>query len=134
VIDADTYTIEVSDIAEAADVAGSPGGGTVTAAYEIRSSGYPLLEDGRLWSSDNYGEDLLFNVRGGGIYYWDASAVSPLSQRAVELASLPGANRTPTVAQQILVSDRDRHIIAFGCDDEFTPGVQDPMLIRFSNQ
>lgn len=134
VIDANSYTIIVGAVANATDVSGSPGGGTVTAAYEIPNSGYPLFEEGRIWGVDNFGEDLLFNVRGGGIYYWDASAVNPLLQRAVALNSLPGANKTPTVANQILVSDRDRHILAFGCDDEFTPGVQDPMLIRFSNQ
>ena len=134
VIDANTYTIRVNAVATAADVAGSPGGGTVTAAYQIPNSGYPLFDGGDIWTSDNYGEDLLYNRRGGGIYYWDASAVNPLQQRGVALSSLPGATATPTIASQILVSDRDRHVIAFGCDDEFTPGVQDPMLIRFSSQ
>lgn len=86
----------------------------------------------RLWSHDPYGEDLLMNVRDGGIYYWDASA--GLTTRAVVLNSLPGSNAAPTVAKQILVSDRDRHVIAFGCDPEGTPGVQDPMTIRFSSQ
>ncbi len=86
----------------------------------------------RLWSHDPYGEDLLMNVRDGGIYYWDASA--GLTTRAVALNSLAGSNATPTIAKQILVSDRDRHTIAFGCDPEGTPGVQDPMTIRFSSQ
>ena len=27
----------------------------------------------RLWSHDNFGEDLIMNVRAGGIYYWDES-------------------------------------------------------------
>ena len=86
----------------------------------------------RLWSHDPYGEDLLMNVRDGGIYYWDASA--GLTTRAVALNSLAGSNATPTIAKQILVSDRDRHTIAFGCDPEGNPGVQDPMTIRFSSQ
>ena len=86
----------------------------------------------RLWSHDNFGEDLLINPRNGGIYYWDRT--SGLSTRAVDLGSLPGANATPTVAKQVLVSDRDRHVIAFGCDPEATPGVQDPLTIRFSSQ
>lgn len=86
----------------------------------------------RLWSHDNYGEDLLFNVRDGGIYYWDASG--GLSARGVALSSLSGANTTPTIAKQVLVSDRDRHIIAFGCDPETNIGTQDPLLIRFSSQ
>jgi hypothetical protein len=86
----------------------------------------------RIWSHDNFGEDLLINVRDGDIYYWDKT--SGLSARAVELASLAGANTTPTIAKKVLVSDRDRHIIAFGCDSELNPGVQDPLLIRFSDQ
>jgi len=86
----------------------------------------------RVWTHDNFGEDLLINVRNGDIYYWDKT--SGLSSRAVELASLAGANATPTIAKQILVSDRDRHVIAFGCDTEANPGVQDPLAIRFSDQ
>ena len=86
----------------------------------------------RLWSHDNFGEDLLVNVRDGGIYYWDQT--NGLGTRAVDLGSLAGANATPTVAKQVLVSDRDRHIIAFGCDTEANPGVQDPLAIRFSSQ
>jgi hypothetical protein len=86
----------------------------------------------RLWSHDNFGEDLLINVRNGGIYYWDKT--NGIGARAVSLGSLPAANLTPTVAKQILVSDRDRHILVFGCDTEGNPGVQDPLAIRFSSQ
>ncbi len=87
----------------------------------------------RIWTHDNFGEDLIINVRDAGIYYWDKS--SGLSARAVELSSLAGADgTTPTIAKQVLVSDRDRHIIAFGCDPENNLGVQDPLLIRFSGQ
>lgn len=86
----------------------------------------------RIWSHDNFGEDLLFNVRDGGIYYWDKS--NDTSTRGVSLSSLAGANYAPTVAKQVLVSDRDRHVIAFGCDPQDDPGVQDPLLIRFSDQ
>lgn len=85
----------------------------------------------RLWSADNYGQNLIFNVRDGGVYYWEKDTAYP---RAVELSSLAGATYAPTIAKQVLVSDSDRHVIAFGCDDEFTPGVQDPLLIRFSSQ
>jgi hypothetical protein len=86
----------------------------------------------RIWSHDNFGEDLIINVRDGDIFYWDRT--NGLETRAVELASLAGANTVPTVAKQVLVSDRDRHVIAFGCDSETNPGVQDPLLIRFSDQ
>lgn len=86
----------------------------------------------RLWSHDNFGEDLLMNVRDGGIYYWDNT--NGLSTRAVNITSLSGGLSVPTVAKQILVSDRDRHVIAFGCDTEANPGTQDPLAIRFSDQ
>lgn len=86
----------------------------------------------RLWSQDNFGEDLLLNVRNGGIYYWDASV--SLANRAVSISDLAGASNTPTVAKQIMVSDRDRHVLAFGCDGIGGGGVQDPLLIRFSSQ
>ena len=89
----------------------------------------------RLWGVDNFGEDLLFNVRDGGIYYWDTSADDLTTDRATALSDLPGADATtPTIAKQILVSDRDRHVIAFGCDPQNNIGVQDPLLIRFSSQ
>ena len=86
----------------------------------------------RLWSHDNFGEDLLINVRDGGIYYWDETG--GLGARAVDITTLSTLPSIPTVAKQILVSDRDRHVIAFGCDPESTPGVQDPLTIRFSSQ
>lgn len=98
-------------------------------------SGASLLVSGatlRIWSHDNYGEDLLYNIRDGGIYYWDKSG--GLTTRGVELASLAGANTTPTIAKKVLVSDLDRHIIAFGCDPQNNIGTQDPLLIRFSDQ
>ena len=91
-----------------------------------------LTDTLRLWKHDNFGEDLVFNVVNGGIYYWDSSA--GLTSRGVTISSLPGANAAPTVAAQVLVSDVDRHVVAFGCDSLDNPGVQDPLLIRFSSQ
>ena len=85
----------------------------------------------RLWQHDNFGEDLVFNVRDGGIYYFDTSGGT--SQRAVDLADLTGASNTPVVAKQVMVSDIDRHVIAFGTNP-LGSNVQDPLLIRFSDQ
>ena len=108
--------------------AGTWSRGTWGSAASLSASGQTL----RIWSHDNFGEDLLINVRDGDIFYWDKS--NGTSTRAVELASLAGANTTPTIAKKVLVSDRDRHIVAFGCDSQTNPGVQDPLLIRFSDQ
>ena len=112
--------------------AGTWSRGTWGSASSLLASGATL----RLWSHDNFGEDLLINVRDNGIYYWDksTSSGSPFS-RAVALADVSGADsNTPTIAKQVLVSDRDRHVIVFGCDDEGSIGTQDPLLIRFSSQ
>ena len=66
----------------------------------------------RLWSHDNFGEDLLLNPRDSGVFYWDES--NGTGTRAVNLTSLSGASDTPIIAKQVLVSDIDRHLIFFG--------------------
>ena len=86
----------------------------------------------RLWSHDNFGEDLIINVRNAGIYYWDKT--NGLTARVRELNTLANSDLAPTIATQVMVSDRDRHILAFGCDPESNIGTQDPLLIRFSSQ
>ena len=89
----------------------------------------------RIWTHDNFGEDLIINIRDGGLYYWDTSADAATYARATALSSVSGADdKTPTIAKKVLVSDRDRHVIAFGCDSEDAIGTQDPLLIRFSHQ
>ena len=89
----------------------------------------------RIWTHDNFGEDLLFNVRNGNIFYWDTSTDTLGTNRGTPLTLVSGADAaTPTVATQVMVSDRDRHVIVFGCDSETAIGTQDPLLIRFSNQ
>ena len=89
----------------------------------------------RIWSHDNFGEDLIINVRDGGIYYWDKSTSSAPFTRAVALSDVSGADAfTPTIAKQVIVSDRDRHVIAFGADPLDDIGTQDPLLVRFSDQ
>jgi len=155
VINANSYEIVVSVSANASDV--GTGGASTVGAYQINTGldttvygtgwGAGSWSRGtwsssastagsasqlRTWSQDLFGEDLVFCAHDGGIYYWDVS--SGLSARAVALEDLPGANLAPTIARQVIVSERDRHIIAFGCDPESNPGVQDPLTIRFSDQ
>tara|TARA_R100001443_G_scaffold30406_1_gene44023 strand:+ start:2753 stop:4636 length:1884 start_codon:yes stop_codon:yes gene_type:complete len=89
----------------------------------------------RTWGHDNFGEDLIINVRNGGVYYWDTSG--GLTNRAVALSDLAGANLAPTKSIQVLVSDVDRHVICLGADpieNSSRTGVIDPMLIAFSDQ
>ena len=85
----------------------------------------------RLYGQDNFGEDLIFNVRNGGIFYWDQS--SGLDARGVNITSLSGASNCPTTAAQVLVSDNDQHVIAFGANT-LGSAVQDPLLVRWSDQ
>lgn len=85
----------------------------------------------RIWSEGNFGEDLIFGPRGGGMYYWDTSLGPNI--RAVALDSIPGADSVPIIQNFILISDIYRFVFAFGCND-LTSTTQDPMLIRWSDQ
>lgn len=93
--------------------------------------GVTSLLELRTWSHDNFGEDLIINPRDGGLYYWDKTG--SVSKRAVNVTSLSGATGVPTVAKQVIVSDRDRHVIAFGANADGQVD-QNPLLIRFSDQ
>ena len=108
--------------------AGTWGRGTWNSNASLAVTGTTL----RIWSHDNFGEDLIINARDAGIFYWDRT--NGTSTRAVALSSLTDSESAPTIAKKVIVSDRDRHIIAFGCDPEGAIGTQDPLLIRFSSQ
>ena len=148
-----TITIDTGGSASSGSTAG--GGSSGTAAFEISvglnttilGSGWGAGTWGRftwgsaagalagqtlrLWAADNFGEDLIFNIADSTIYYWDAT--NGVSTRAVELSSLTGASDVPVKTRKILVSDVDRHCIAFGTNP-IGSAVQDPLLIRFSSQ
>ena len=153
IVGANSYTINVGVNANATDVSGSPGGGTVTAAYQINvgpefqipttgwgsgtwgsgtwGTGGTSQASLRLWSQINFGEDLVFAPRDGPIYYWDATA--GVETRGVLLSSLGGSSDVPTVQKFIFVSDISRFVFAFGCND-YGSAIQNPMLIRWSDQ
>jgi hypothetical protein len=106
VVSLDSFIITVPS----AIPAGSYGGSAVVAAYQINAGpayAVPLTGWGaggwgegpwgtgttstsalQIWSQINYGEDLVFGPRGGGLYYWDATA--GLSSRGVALNTLGG--------------------------------------------
>lgn len=89
----------------------------------------------RLWSHDNFGEDLIINPRAGGIFKWIES--SDTSTRAVLISGISGANLVPTVGLQVITSEVDRHLIVLGADPiegAARSGVIDPMLVAFSDQ
>ena len=124
VVDANTYTITISVTPNATAIAGSPGGGAaVVAAYQINvgpayavpyvgwgagkwgsgtwGNGGTTVTSLRLWSQINYGQDLVFGPRGGGIYYWSAN--SGVTTRGVLLNSL-GGTATITIASPAVIT------------------------------
>ena len=165
IVDADSYTITAKDTsgvtvtANASDTGN--GGSSVVGEYQInvglddyvQSTGWgvnafgagawgsssPLSANNqlRLWTHDNFGEDLVINPRGGGIYYWDES--NGLATRAEELQGLSGASLAPTLGLQVITSETDRHLIVLGADPidgagTARTGVIDPLLVAFSDQ
>jgi len=130
---ATTFTFESVD---AANATAAPLGGTVITAYpDFGATGWgsaatqSINTQLRLWGHDIFGEDLIFNVRGGNIYYYDVT----IPARAVPLSSLTGAAQAPTVVNLVLVSQRDRHVIAFGSNNLGGTGAFDPLQIRWSD-
>jgi len=117
VVNANSYTITTASVV----AAGATGGSSVSAAYQLNAgpafaipltgwgagawgagswgNGTTSVTNLQLWSQINYGEDLVFGPRGGGLYYWDATA--GLTSRGVLLNSLGGTvsftNASPTV-------------------------------------
>ena len=151
VIDANSYTIST---APTTITAGSYGGSAVVAKYQINVSapievaitgwgagkwgfgdwgvGTPGAIPLRVWSQNNWGEDLIFVYRGGPLYIWDAT--NGLTTRAVLVSSLAGADaEVPSVVNFVFVSDQSRFTFCFGCDD-YGSSILNPMLIRWSDQ
>tara|TARA_Y100000004_G_scaffold113852_1_gene127875 strand:+ start:4316 stop:6175 length:1860 start_codon:yes stop_codon:yes gene_type:complete len=148
-----TFTVDTGGTASSGSTAG--GGSSGTAAFQISvglnstvlgagwgagtwgrftwnsSVGSLAGQTLRLWFADDFGEDLIFNLNDGDIYFWDAT--NGTSTRAVLLSSLTGASDVPTVARKVLVSDIDSHVLCFGAN-AIGSSDQDPLLIRWSSQ
>lgn len=88
----------------------------------------------RLWSQSNFGEDLLFNPRGGALYLWQPG--SGLFPSFGTRGTLVSGTDVPSQINEVLVSDSTRIVIAFGCNDYGAYGTTDidPMLIRWTAQ
>ena len=113
-----TVRLAVGNVLSTDDFVAWGAAGVVATATELR-----------VWSHDNFGEDLFINPRDGGVYRWDKT--NGLGTRAVEISTLSGAENTPTIAKQVLVSDQG-HVFAFGANTYATT-TQDPLLVRFSS-
>jgi len=148
----DTYTFTATATANGSDTGN--GGAGVDGAYQLNvgldvyvestgwgsgiwgagtfgsSSSLSSANQLRLWSLDNFGDDAVANIRAGGIFYWDKS--SGASTRATNISALTDASNVPTIALQVMTSDVDRHVIAFGCNTIGSTAL-DPLLVRFSD-
>ena len=85
----------------------------------------------RLYSQDNWGEDLVLNVYDGTPYYWDKTL--GITNRATTFASQSGASDAPTITRRIMISGADRHIVCFGCNPK-DETEQDLLMVRWSSQ
>ena len=163
IVNANSYTIEAKDTSGATVTANSSdsgnGGSSVVGTYQINvgldvfipgtgwgidgwgagtfgsTSALDATNQLRIWSHDNFGEDLIINARAGGIFKWTEN--NGVATRAVELSGISGANLVPTVGLQVLTSEKDRHLIVLGADPisgSSRTGSIDPMLIAFSDQ
>tara|TARA_R110000796_G_scaffold127041_5_gene242204 strand:- start:929 stop:2782 length:1854 start_codon:yes stop_codon:yes gene_type:complete len=150
---ANTYTFTATATANASD--SGNGGSSVVGAYQlnsgldvyVRGTGWGLNSWGdgtfgsagdlgfsnqlRLWSLDNFGDDAIVNPRNGGIFFWDKS--DGLTTRAVNLTAESGASNVPTKCLQVMTSDVDKHVIAFGANAIGSSDI-DPLLVRFSDR
>jgi hypothetical protein len=106
-------------------------------------AGQGIGEQLRLWSQSNFGEDLIFNARGGALYYWANAASANTFNRgqylgpSIGIVTKAGTITTdascPTIANFVMVSDASRFVLAFGVND-YGSAIQDPLLIRWSDQ
>ena len=157
-----TYTITTKDtsgnIVQATSGDSGNGGGSTVGIYQINvgldnfvagtgwglntwgsgafgsSSVIGFLNQLRIWTHDNFGENLIINPRGGSVYRWVEN--SGLAVRAVDLATTTGANLVPRAALQVITSETDRHLIVLGADPISSgsrTGTLDPMLVAFSD-
>jgi hypothetical protein len=106
------------------------------------ASATPVNLPQRDWWFDNFDNDAVANIRDGAIYYWERGVSdidNALADRAVLLSGLTlngvAPNSVPTLAMQILVSQNDKHLLAFGAQPFGGLSTDfDPLLIRWATQ
>jgi hypothetical protein len=96
----------------------------------------------RIWTHDNFGQDLLLAPRGGTLYYWaDNTATFPraitLQAAAVPFVGAGDAAFVPKTTNQVLISDVSRFVITMGSNSYNPTNANtpfDPLLVRWSDQ
>jgi len=105
----------------------------------------PVVLPQRDWWFDNFDNDLVCNIRDGELYYWERGSLTDptvaLGTRASLLSAFAAtasydSNAVPVKVMQILVSQNDKHLIAFGAVPfgSTNPDDFDPLLIRWADQ
>jgi len=99
----------------------------------------PVFLIQRDWWFDQFDNNLVMNIRNGAIYYWERGTnqdpSTALATRAIRLSAVSGAADVPDAAMQTLVSQNDKHLLAFGCQPYAgAAGEFDPLLIRWASQ
>ena len=123
------------------------GGGVVSAAYQTGTRGWGQASDTngvgqqlRLWSAENFGQDLVFAPRNGAVYYWEGSlGESTRGKPLSELATTKGfdGDFVPNQTLEVSASSIQRFVICFGSNpyDPTDPDTAfDPMIVRWSDQ
>jgi hypothetical protein len=124
-----SYEYDISAGAETVVTATGYGtGGYGAEGYGNARTGSTIKLPLRTWSLDNWGEDLLACPAGGGIYWWDKS--TGVNSRAVLIEGNDAS--APLNNQYIIISQRDRHLLALGAYDYFHNKF-DPLLIRWTS-
>ena len=100
----------------------------------------PYINPQTDWIFANFNNDLIMNRREnnkGPMYIWERGILSTpgvaLATRAVLLSSIAGASGVPSEVGLILVSQNDKHLLAFGAT-EYAGATYNPLLIRWANQ
>jgi hypothetical protein len=157
-VNANSFTITTTTAATSS----TSGGGTgITAAFQINvgdditavgygwgagawgGSGWglgtasPIVVNQRDWFLQNFDDDMVANIRNGPIYYWEYANGVGARATLLSATTISGVapSSVPDEAMQVLVSQNDKHLIAFGCTPfGLSAPAFDPLLIRFATQ
>jgi hypothetical protein len=113
--------------------------------WGLGTTNNPIFLPQRDWWFDNFDNDLVSNIRNGEGYWWargtlldPAPALNTKAIRLVDYASDEGYDpaAVPVQIMQLLISQQDRHLIAFGAVPfgSVNPDDFDPLLIRWADQ
>lgn len=152
-----TSTTSVSGSGYTVQAEIEPGNATITAGYGwgvgtwgrdawgLGTTASPVSLPQRDWWFDNFDNDLVMNIRNGAPYWWvrgttddpsTALATHAITLQAYATGEGFDPNAVPVQVMQLLVSQQDKHLIAFGAVPFGSTSTADfdPLLIRWASQ